>query len=58
MKTNNKIKNLELNPNVSVDCVIFGFDFDQLYAILIDSGVSQTTGNSRLAVPGDLIYDR
>ncbi len=48
---------LELNPNVSVDIVIFGFDFDQMYAILIDSGVSKTTGQSRMAVPGDLIYD-
>ena len=57
MNTKNKINNLELNPNVSVDCVIFGFDFDQMNVILIDSGVSKTTGNPRLAVPGDLIYD-
>ena len=57
MNFNKNNNSSELNPNVSVDCVIFGFDFDQLYALLIDSGVSKTTGASRMAVPGDLIYD-
>ncbi|MDG2153656.1 MAG: NUDIX domain-containing protein [Crocinitomicaceae bacterium] len=57
MNSVNKNKALELNPNVSVDCVIFGFDFDQLHCLLIDSGLSKTTGRARLAVPGDLIYD-
>ena len=57
MSAENKNKALELNPNVSVDCVIFGFDFDQLHCLVIDSGLSKTTGRSRLAVPGDLIYD-
>jgi len=54
---NKNTKVLQLNPNVSVDCVIIGFDFDQLYVLLIDSGVLKTTGSSRMAVPGDLIYD-
>jgi len=27
---------LELNPNVSVDCVIFGFDFDKLNVLVIN----------------------
>lgn len=57
MNSERKNKAFELNPNVSVDCVIFGFDFDQLHVLLIDSGISETTGNSRLAVPGDLIFD-
>ena len=26
----------KLNPNISVDCVIFGFNGDQLYVLLID----------------------
>ena len=57
MILNKNTKILQLNPNVSVDCVIIGFDFDQLYVLLIDSGVLKTTGSSRMAVPGDLIYD-
>lgn len=47
----------ELNPNVSVDCVIFGFDLSQLYILLIDSGNTEDYKQSRMAVPGDLIYD-
>ncbi len=57
MNSKKETKSLELNPNVSVDCVILGFDFEQLYVLLIDSGISKTTGSSRMAVPGDLIYD-
>ena len=26
----NNLKNRDLNPHVSVDCVIFGFDFQEL----------------------------
>ena len=47
----------ELNPYVSVDCVIFGFDLEQLYVLLIDSGSMEGYKQSRMAVPGDLIYD-
>jgi len=47
----------ELNPNVSVDCVIFGFDLEQLYVLLIDSGSTERHNPTRMAVPGDLIYD-
>jgi 8-oxo-dGTP diphosphatase len=47
----------ELNPNVSVDCVIFGFDLDQLYVLLIDSGSNEAFSQARMAVPGDLIFD-
>ena len=45
----------ELNPYVSVDCVIFGFDLEQLYVLLIDSGSMEGYKQSRMAVPGDLI---
>ena len=57
LNLNKNTKVLQLNPNVSVDCVILGFDFKELYVLLIDSGISKTTGSSRMAIPGDLIYD-
>jgi 8-oxo-dGTP diphosphatase len=45
---------LELNPNVSVDCVIFGFDFDKLNVLVID----RADGTSvPCALPGNLIYN-
>lgn len=46
--------NLELNPNVSVDCVIFGFDGEKLKVLLIGTG---SKNGPRLALPGNLIYD-
>lgn len=39
-----------LNPNVSVDCTVFGFDGEKLRVLLIDRG-SQIKGNN-----GDLLY--
>jgi 8-oxo-dGTP diphosphatase len=54
----NPIKfNLELNPNVSVDCVIFGFDLEQLTVLLIDRGEIPSGFGPRMALPGNLIYD-
>jgi 8-oxo-dGTP diphosphatase len=46
----------ELNPNVSVDCVIFGFDMENLTVLLIDRGKNKYPG-SRMALPGNLIYN-
>lgn len=43
----------KLNPHVSIDCVIFGFDFEKLNVLTITRGVN----NARMALPGDLIYD-
>ena len=57
MNLQSKKNKKELNPNVSVDCVIFGFDLDQLYVLLIDSGSTETFSQARMAVPGDLIFD-
>ena len=51
-----KKNNSELNPNVSVDCVIFGFDMENLTVLLIDRGENQFPG-SRMALPGNLIYN-
>lgn len=50
-------KNLELNPNLSTDCVVFGFDFEKLNVLLIDRGISSNQHSPRLALPGNLIYD-
>lgn len=53
-------KSLEkLNPYVSVDCVIFGFDYSRLHVMLIDRAKTngETAGNGvEYALPGDLIY--
>ncbi len=46
-----------LNPNISVDCVIFGFDFEKLNVITIRRGTGNGSELMRTALPGDLIYD-
>jgi 8-oxo-dGTP diphosphatase len=51
----------DLNPHVSVDCVIFGFDFEELKVLLIERGLpdGQIPGQQQpaLMLPGDLVYD-
>ena len=47
----------QLNPNISADCVIFGFDFDQLKVLIIRRGINANSKTTRMALPGDLIYD-
>lgn len=49
-----KNASLELNPNVSVDCVIFGFDFDKLNVLVINR---DNANGIQWALPGNLIYD-
>lgn len=41
-----------LNPHVSVDCVIFGFDSQRLKVLLIERN-----SDSKFALPGDLILE-
>lgn len=44
----------DLNPNISVDCVVFGFDNERLNVLLIE----KTTPSKKIrqsAIPGDLI---
>jgi 8-oxo-dGTP diphosphatase len=48
--------NLELNPRISVDCVIFGFDFNQLKVLVIERSISDSE-KQILTLPGDLIYE-
>jgi 8-oxo-dGTP diphosphatase len=48
-----------LNPHVSVDCVLFGFDFENLHVLLIDRGLHDESFNDeeiQYALPGDLMY--
>jgi ADP-ribose pyrophosphatase YjhB (NUDIX family) len=51
--------NARLNPNVSVDCVIFGFDGERLKVLLIDRGQSEheKSEDKVYALPGNLIHE-
>ncbi|MCP4125004.1 MAG: NUDIX hydrolase [Bacteroidetes bacterium] len=49
-----------LNPYVSVDCVIFGFERSKLHVLLIQRQLSDHDSENKgvqYALPGDLIYD-
>lgn len=51
---------IRLNPNVSVDCVIFGFDGEKLKVLLIDRGQDINgphEGDKVYALPGNLIRE-
>ena len=54
MSSNNELK---LNENVSVDCVVFGFDGKELHVLLIDREDEIKNVASAYALPGNLIYD-
>lgn len=48
------MNNTQANPNVSVDCVIFGFDNNKLNVLLIEQkDLGQKT--KQIALPGDLV---
>lgn len=47
-----------VNPHVSVDCVLIGFDGEQLCALLIRQlGVAHEEGMNNYKLPGSLIYE-
>lgn len=52
---------VKLNPHVSVDCVIFGFNEMSLKVLLIDRNqglpLSKQTAPKSLKLPGSLVYD-
>ncbi len=48
---------IQLNPNISVDCVVFGFDLEKLNVLTIERGADAHGKKLRLALPGDLILD-
>ena len=57
-----KLKDTSINPNVSVDCVIFGFDFERLNVLLIEREEGYHEENDvpkkgMLALPGDHIQE-
>ena len=47
------------NPNVSVDCVVFGFDGSDLKVLLVQRDLRDNLveGDDTLVLPGDLIFD-
>jgi len=47
-----------LNPNVSVDCVVFGFDGDKLKVLLIERNIIEQHGlyNDK-KLPGSIIFN-
>ena len=47
-----------LNENISVDCVVFGFDGTELHVLLIDREDEMRNVASAYALPGNLIYDQ
>ncbi|MBN2519830.1 MAG: NUDIX domain-containing protein [Bacteroidales bacterium] len=53
--------NNNLNPHISVDCVIFGFDSERLKVLLIERRIeynnNHITISSDLKLPGDLVRD-
>ncbi|QNL22401.1 NUDIX hydrolase [Hyphobacterium sp. CCMP332] len=53
IKTENRIQ----NPNISVDCVLFGFDGDNLKVLLIRQKSVGNENEAKLALPGDLVFD-
>ncbi|MCB9252413.1 MAG: NUDIX hydrolase [Flavobacteriales bacterium] len=52
-------RNFKLNPHVSVDCVIFGFDNVDLKVLLIEreTGDANETVDDLMALPGNLILE-
>jgi ADP-ribose pyrophosphatase YjhB (NUDIX family) len=50
-----------INPNISVDCVIFGFDGEQLNVLLVDRVLHDPTNNailfSDLTLTGNHVYE-
>lgn len=51
----------KLNPHVSVDCVVFGFNGDKLMVLLVDRNIKTNNKNQdlelTLKLPGSLVYD-
>ena len=52
---------MKLNPHVSVDCVIFGFDGQSLKVLLLDRNMGLPEGKmnapTSLKLPGSMVYD-
>lgn len=59
MLPENPHRETSLNPNVSVDCVVFGFDGEKLKVLLIDRDqlLNDPEGDKIYVLPGNLIRD-
>lgn len=53
----NSVDTYKINPNVSVDNVILGFDQNDLKVLLIERRKGTSVDVDFLALPGDLIYE-
>lgn len=56
MTKQKKTDNSLLNPHVSIDCVVFGYDDDKLKVLLIERGNAEKSALN-MVLPGDLIRD-
>lgn len=60
LMSDHSVPRSSLNPHVSVDCVIFGFGFEELKVLLIERGLPDGmvhNGQPTLMLPGDLVMD-
>ncbi len=48
---------MDTGLDVSVDCVVFGFDDNELKVLLIEQRPQLTVSNTQKALPGDLVKD-
>ncbi|GCD77448.1 DNA mismatch repair protein MutT [Thermaurantimonas aggregans] len=55
--TCNSMNSKNLNPNVSVDCVVFGFDNERLNVLLIEQKPLNKSIKPQSALPGDLVME-
>lgn len=49
--------NPTVNPHVSVDCVVFGFDNERLNLLLIEQSAEKLGEKVQNALPGDLVWE-
>lgn len=56
-----KVSDPQFNPHISVDCVIFGFDFEKLNVLIIErdagSADAEKPSSKHHALPGNLIME-
>tara|TARA_B110000037_G_scaffold190738_1_gene223838 strand:+ start:12165 stop:12878 length:714 start_codon:yes stop_codon:yes gene_type:complete len=51
------INKLKINPNVSVDCVVFGYSNEKLKVLLIKRKSIENVSTEQFALPGDLVQE-
>jgi len=57
-RTSKVVSGRKVNPNVSIDCVIFGFEDNDLKVLLIEREQPKTAKDAvNLALPGNLIFE-